>query len=128
MAVKMEKLALADALVAGGADVNRRNVVDDMAPLDVAAFIGNLGVLKALLGYGARAKSVNSVGATALHRVAGFKAAGLVHALVDAGADVSAEDANGMAPIHYASISGSPTAIVALKQSGRDPRARRGRR
>ena len=116
MAVKMEKLALADALVAGGADVNRRNVVDDMAPLDVAAFIGNLGVLKALLGYGARAKSVNSVGATALHRVAGFKAAGLVHALVDAGADVSAEDANGMAPIHYASISGSPTAIVALVQ------------
>ncbi|CAN0453301.1 unnamed protein product, partial [Ascophyllum nodosum] len=123
-AVEMGKLALVDALVAGGADVNRRNVVDDMAPLDVAAFIGNLGVLKALQGFGSRAKSVNSVGATALHRVAGFEAAGLVHALVDAGADVSAEDANGMAPIHYASISGSPTAIMALTQDGADSEAR----
>ncbi|CAN0373602.1 unnamed protein product, partial [Ascophyllum nodosum] len=28
-AVEMGKLALVDALVAGGADVNRRNVVDD---------------------------------------------------------------------------------------------------
>ena len=124
MAVEMGKLALVDALVAGGADVNRRNVVDDKAPLDVAAFIGNLGVLKALLGYGSRAKSVDSVGATALHHVAGFEAAGLVHALVDAGADVSAEDANGMAPIHYASISGSPTAIMALAQRGADNEAR----
>ena len=123
-AVEMGKLALVDALVAGGADVNRRNVVDDMAPLDVATFIGNLGVLKALLGFGSRAKSVNSVGATALHRVAGFEAAGLVHALADAGADVSAEDANGMAPIHYASISGSPTAIMALTQDGADNEAR----
>ena len=124
IAVKKGKLALVDALVAGGADVNRRNVVDDMAPLDVAAFIGNLEVLKALLGYGSRAKSVNSVGATALHHVVAFEAADLVHALADAGADASAENTNGMMPIHNASIRGSPTAIMSLTQRGADTEAR----
>ncbi|CAN0045900.1 unnamed protein product, partial [Ascophyllum nodosum] len=98
IAVEKEKLALVDALVAGGADVNRRNVVDDMAPLDVAASIGNLEVLKALLG----------------------GHVDVLKALIRHGVDVNASNAKGHSPLYEAAARNRVAAIRALVEAGAD--------
>lgn len=124
LAIRYCKLSSVDVLVDAGADVNRRNEIDDLTPLDVAISCGKLDMIKVLLRHGARVDAVNSSGITALHYAAGLGEPGLIHALVKAGADVSSKGPLGRTPIYLASIWGSAATIFALTQDEADKEAR----
>ena len=95
-----------------------------MTPLNMAALCGNPEVLKALLGYGSKPNAVNLVGVTNFHFATTLKAAGLVHVLVDAGANVGGKNADGKTLIRTALIYSSASVITNLIQSGADKEAR----
>ena len=47
-----------------------------------------------------------------------------VPALLEAGADVNAEDAKGLTPLHWAALTKGPEVITTLIEAGADPDAR----
>ena len=80
-------------------------------------------VTELLLGLGANAAlaGTDERGRTCLHAASACGApAALIAALAEAGADVDAADAEGLAPLHEASISGKMTAVEALLSAGAD--------
>ncbi len=82
--------------------------------IHIAASLGNLGQLTALINEGADVNSKDERQSTPLHYAAGAGHKNAVELLLAHGADVNAKDAVGYAPLHYASAAGHQHIIELL--------------
>ena len=118
------------ALLTRRADLHRTNDAGE-TPLHVAVFngVGSAGpaVVKTLLDAGAKPKTVDGNGLTALQRFArhGEDMGGIVTLLIRAGADPNQKDPRGDAPLHAAikggGSHGKAEIVEALLAGGADP-------
>ena len=98
-AANTDNPAVITALLAAGAEVNAQSE-DGWTPLHVAVEGNGLAIVLALLDAGAW---VNVQGFSPLHAAArGTDDPDVIEALLEAGADASAQDGEGMTPWHYA--------------------------
>ncbi len=70
-----------------------------LTPLHLAA---EPGMVEALVAAGAEIDARNDLGRTPLHQAAGYRDANVVEALLDAGADPTLEDREGIRPVDLA--------------------------
>lgn len=111
--------AMEALLDAGGVDVNLRQLDLTETALDVAARMGDVDSVKLLLRYGADVTARDWQGHTALHRAAFHNKAGVIDALVGAGADVHAQGStDGRTPLHAAAGILAISAARALLRHG----------
>ena len=105
MAASEGDLALAKALIAGGANLDRKNGAGD-APLHPAVRNGRAELITLLLRRGADAGAEGDDGDTALHLAArrpdAAENAGLIAFLLDAGADPNVRNDDGWLPLDLA--------------------------
>ncbi|CAN0103380.1 unnamed protein product, partial [Laminaria digitata] len=94
--------AVAELLKAGADPAFRIRNSKDHSSLDMAAILGDVGILRALLDYGADATAVDGYQVTALHRAACRNKVGAIHVLIEAGADVDSKDADERTPLNNA--------------------------
>lgn len=94
--------ALADMLLAAGADANAQDVYG-AGPLHRAARSGRLPVVELLLSRGARLAMPDHHGNTPLHYAAADGSESVVAGLLERGADVNARNADGDTPLHMCS-------------------------
>jgi ankyrin repeat protein len=110
-------------LLVGGADPSFAIGADGRTPLHLAADQAELGaaIARLLIASGANIEAVTSEGAvTPLHKAAFAGNADLMRVLVQAGANVSAEDSLNRTPLHCAADAGRIDAIEALLDLGVD--------
>ncbi|BET36850.1 ankyrin repeat domain-containing protein [Wolbachia pipientis] len=93
---------VAKVLVAGGADVNKKDSKREKIPLHLAARNGHASVVEVLLEKGAHVNAVNSERRTPLHLAAGNGHVDIVNLLLEKGANVNAVDRYGKTPLDYA--------------------------
>lgn len=120
-----------DVLIAAGADVNQRTVLEhsgrtteDSAPVHRAVKSGHEDVLEALLLAGANVDLENATGDTALHMAASKGRKGALEILLRAGAKVSAQSLSGRTPLHEAVINCHEDIVEILLAAGGDPGVR----
>lgn len=119
LAAERGHLLAVRALVATGANVGLRYGSNECSPLDVAAVSGHVRVVKAIVPHVSDINAAASDGRTALHRAAFFNQAGVIDALVRAGADVDACDSEcHWTPLHDASSQCSSDAVAVLVAHG----------
>ena len=137
-------MAMIDALLAAGADVNAVDEDGD-TPLLVVLRGGRIGLYSTnenlpggteatadsvvdlalkLLEAGADPGATGAWGQTPLHEAAEHRTPALVEALVAAGADPNARDRNGSSPLHRAARLGTPVVISRLIAVGADVNSR----
>ena len=118
-------LAIIEALLDAGADVNARNEID-WTPLHYAAlYSDDPAVIQTLVATGAWVNARDEDGGTPLHFAAQGDTPAIIRALVEAGSDVNARDANGWTPLHDAArFTDNPAIITALLDAGADVVAR----
>ena len=93
--------AVVQQLLQKGADVNAASKTGN-TPLIIAAWTGDLDVIKLLLGTGAKVNAANKRGETPLMLASGRGFAEVVKLLLGAGAKVNAADKNGKSALVYA--------------------------
>lgn len=125
IAAEQCSLAVVKLLLAAGADLGIRCVdgVDAPAlasPLDVAAGMGSLDVMMAIMehGGGVVVNAVSPAGHTALFHAAEADKGSAVDVLIGAGADVNALDSTGQTPLHCASSWSAVDSTLALLKHG----------
>ena len=92
---------------------------DGMTALHWAAELGNVELVRLLVDAGADLEAPTRIGdLTPLHIGAEVGQSGTVRALLEAGANAESRNANGSAPLHFAAMSGSVEAVVALADHG----------
>jgi len=101
-----EAKALARLLDGKPGLVNERDA-DGSTPLSWAAGAGATNTLRCLVARGANVEATNRAGLTALDNAAGNHQPAAVIMLLEAGADPNHADAQGVAPLHAASLYGS---------------------
>ncbi|MEO7298692.1 MAG: ankyrin repeat domain-containing protein [Verrucomicrobiota bacterium] len=112
LASKGGQLVVAEFLLASGADVNRRNGVNQ-TPLSLAAANGHRAMVALLIAKGANvdAKSASGFasgsGQTALHAASSLGFRAVAQVLLESKADVNAKDENGRTPLHLAASRGN---------------------
>ena len=118
-----------DELVALGLDVNGASRTGHTA-LHMHARLSDLSAVESLLLHGADPNGASNEGVTPLmestcHQMAkpGSKPREVMRALVQAGADLEAKDAQGRTALHHASMFGSTPALLELLQLGADMEA-----
>lgn len=106
----------ATALLAAGANAKSRSRgPHGRTPLELALEYKCMGVIMALVRYGADVKDTTLVGGdTALHTAVRCKHDGAISVLVKAGADVNATGYRQYTPLHYAVDADSPRSVKAL--------------
>ncbi|CAN5785932.1 hypothetical protein BH09VER1_BH09VER1_18280 [soil metagenome] len=119
-------------LVAHGAEVNRKDK-DGMTALMWAAQVGQSKTVEALIQSGADVNGATQDGCTALFLASAGRAkdrdyAGVVRALLAAGAKPSAMDAQGMTPLVCAAGYGATDRVEALVKGGADIKGEEGRK
>lgn len=112
LAAERGHVAVVETLLAAGADVNHiRYSNSEISVLDSAASHGNVDILRALLptashgndsGGLADVNAIDSTGYTALHMAADNNQVAAIEVLVQAGADVEAQDQHHWTPLHCA--------------------------
>ena len=111
-------------LIAQGADVNAAQG-DGMTALHWAALNGDVPMINALLGAGAKADPVTRLGSyTPLHLASARGHGAAVVRLLDAGSNAKAVTGTGVQPIHLAAEAGSADALKALLDHGADVNVR----
>lgn len=119
LAVKQGHISSSRSLLAAGATVGLRYGLDERSALDLAAILGHVEILKAIISRVVDINAAGSDGKTVLHRAAYFDQTASIDALVQAGANIEARDRHiGWTPLHDASAEGSSNAIVALLRHG----------
>jgi ankyrin repeat protein len=114
------------ALIQQKADVNVAQG-DGSTALHWAAIKDDLELTKMLLTAGANVKAVTRLGAaTPLFLAAKSSSAGIILALLKAGADPNATDDHGTTPLMIAAAAGQPEAVKILIDHGADVNAREG--
>ncbi len=86
-----------------GADVETRDL-SGMTPLLIAARVGRLSVVRALLKKSAHVDAVNDMGCSALHLAAHFSHQEIVKALLGAGANAALADKDGKTAADFAEL------------------------
>lgn len=115
---------LVRALVRDGADVNAAQA-DGMTALHWAAVNDDATTMQVLLYAGANREPSTRLGSyTPLHLASRSGHADVVRLLVEAGSDVNALTATGVAPLHFAAEAGDAEAIEFLVAHGADVNAR----
>ena len=121
-AVRLERLEVADLLIAAGADVAAANAFD-VTPLALAAVNGNPALLETLLEAGADPDTM-AQGDAVILTVARTGRADAIRTLVAHGADVNATQGAGQTPLMWAAAEGHLDAMRALLDAGADVAAR----
>ena len=95
---------------------------DGFPPLGLACFFGQTEVALFLLECGAdvRMASANTMRVQPIHAAAARRAAGLIQALIDKGADPNAKQQLGFTPLHAAAQNGDSASIDVLLSAGAD--------
>jgi ankyrin repeat protein len=126
-AIRAGNLAGAKTSLAG-ADPNARNE-EGLTALMLAANLGNLEMVQALIESGAEVNAADERGLTALfhgcynaEQDRGYPE--VVRALIDAGADVETRIVFGVRPLMYAAGYGEAGVVEVLLEGGADPLAR----
>jgi ankyrin repeat protein len=111
------------ALLLRDPDAINRHSHDGWTPLALAAHFGARASAKLLLAAGAdlSVRSKNPTGNTPLHAAVAGKRHELVELLVEAGADVNAQDADGWTPLNLAAHEGIPETVSLLLANRADP-------
>lgn len=89
-------------------------------PLQIAAFYGDLGVARLLLGEGASANTTDNALSTALHFAARSGQPAMIELLLEHGANVHAVNRWGSTPSMLAAENGSLASLQILKAWGAD--------
>jgi ankyrin repeat protein len=119
-AAMREDIDAVRSLLREGAAVNVAQS-DGMTALHWAAELGNVELVRLLVDAGADLEAPTRIGdLTPLHIGAEVGQSGTVRALLEAGANAESRNANGSAPLHFAAMSGSVEAVVALADHGAD--------
>ena len=127
LAAERNHVAVVEQLLAAGADSEIRAAyfTVEYRPLDIAANLGHVDVVRALLRRGSSVKtSENEHGFTSLHRAACCDRRGdngdVIRVLLEAGADIEAKTNDGSTPLHGAAYERLRTSgtILALLQGG----------
>jgi len=127
LAAEFDRLELAQVLLNANADLNVRFDEDEeeddqihSSPLDMAAGLGHLGVLKAMIEYGGETavKSSDYRGHTTLHHAARSGEVGAIDMLIEAGAEVNAASTYGSTPLHFSATWSNVDATLALLRHG----------
>ena len=95
-------IAVINAAIQGGANVNEILKETGETPLHHATKIGHLEFVKALIAAGAKANEKNLRSQTPLHNAAGHNDLEIVKILLNAGADITDKDYKNRQPIFYA--------------------------
>ena len=127
VAAEFDRLAVAQVLLKADADLDVRFDEDEeeddqihSSPLDVAAGLGHLGVLRAIIEHGGEA-AVNAYdgrGHTAVHHAARSGEVSAIDLLVEAGAEVNAASTYGSTPLHFSATWSNIDATRALLRHG----------
>jgi ankyrin repeat protein len=131
-AVSAGQVEIVQILLRAGADVNCAGKLSGCTPLMLA--LSSVAMLRGLLTAGpsleartiarevlhpATGKTSKTGGQTALHLAVATNNCSAAHLLIEAGADVEALDAGGLAPLDFALRNGAPTeAALLLMQAG----------
>ncbi|CAM9450731.1 unnamed protein product [Sphacelaria rigidula] len=113
--------AAAKMLLLAGADATSRYGPYELSPLDVAASLGEVDLLRMFIFHGADANARHPNGMTVLHTAAFNNSTDVVRVLLEAGADIEVRDsAAGSTPLYGAAQSGACDAMRVLLQHGAD--------
>jgi cytohesin len=128
LAVRFENAGAVEALLAGGADVDR---AEERTSIVHAIREGRVEMMRLLLDGGANPHQVDSQGWSLLHHAARCDKPAAARLLLDAGCDVDVLDKDKHTPLHYAAgwlPKGASTALVLLEAgAGVDAQAENGR-
>lgn len=121
-------LATLRALLAAGADATLRSgTLLISAPLDIAAYCGNIDIVVELVRHGVDVNAADGSGYTALYHAAGAGMTGVAEALVHAGASLTAVTFWGKTPLIAATSSLSIGVMRVLLQHGASVRGSQGK-
>ena len=116
-AVRLDRLDLAELLIAAGADVAAANAFD-VTPLSLAAVNGSAEMLELLLEAGADPNVTMAGSEAAILTAARTGRVDAVRTLVAHGADVNAAQAAGQTPLMWAAAEGHVETLQALIDAG----------
>ncbi len=120
-AVRAGDTVAVEQLLSGGADTGQSDFVLG-TPLHIAIAQGDADVALLLINSGADLEVPSELqGALALHLAAELGEVSIVEALLDHGAQVNSEDANGATPLVRAATTGQVGAVRALLDKGGEP-------
>ncbi|MBV9766577.1 MAG: ankyrin repeat domain-containing protein [Acidobacteriaceae bacterium] len=113
---------IANFLLAHGADANAIHTEARSTPLYYAVIRGRPGMVKLLLGSGARVDLSYREGQTALHLACARGNLPIVESLLSAQANAGALNANGNTPLDEAVLHGQASVVPVLLSRGADPK------
>jgi len=106
--------AAVQLLDAGDADPNARRGIDAATPLMIAAQLGDVTLVQAILDAGAELEARDTSGATSLALAASNGQVDAATVLLHAGADPDAPTFTGWRPLHAAALTGHPEVVAVL--------------
>ena len=118
LAVLRGHVSAALALMAAGADVERRFGESKRSIVHLAAQRSDVDMMGAAIEHGADVDAVDTSQSTPLHAAARLNQAEAIDVLMEAGANIRARDRDGCTPLHYAAGRPSLEAFSALMNHG----------
>ena len=113
------KIKAAEALVAGGADVNTPVAKGGYTPLMLASISGSTDLAASLIAHGAKVNAVNTGGVTALMIAVAANHPDLAELLLRAGADPNARSDDGRTALIIAQSDGNEALIKLLQEAAK---------
>ncbi|MCB1500646.1 MAG: ankyrin repeat domain-containing protein [Bauldia sp.] len=113
--------AVAEVLLAGGANPSARDRLYGDTALHFAALAGRVEVARLLLARGADINTGANMGETPLHYAALYNHRKMIAFLIEGGANIDAADGTGLTPLQYAGKRGRLQARDLLRELGARP-------